>query len=78
MNYYTLVLGIFALGYGIFSCVCRFVKPEWFKKLEPMKVQWGKVVGTIIHFVSNVIIPLAVGTVLIFMAMKGMSFLDFS
>ncbi|MBR5867314.1 MAG: hypothetical protein IKZ04_05330 [Spirochaetaceae bacterium] len=76
MNYFTLALGIFALGYGIFSCVCRFVKPEWFKKLEPMKEQWGKVAGNIIHFISYVIVPLALGSVFIFMAMNGISILD--
>ena len=73
MNYFTLALGIFALGYGIFSCVCRFVKPEWFSKLEPMKKTWGKVFGNILHFVAYVIVPLAVGICFIIMGINGVA-----
>ena len=76
MDYFTLVLGILALGYGIFSCIMRFVKPSMFKKLEPMKERWGRKVGNAIHFFSYIIVPIAVGGVFIIARVNGISFFN--
>lgn len=61
MDPVTIGIGILAVVFGIFSGVMRFVKPSMFKKLGPMKEKFGQSVGTAIHFVAYVIVPLGFG-----------------
>jgi len=52
---------------GYFPCwvayIAHFagVKLLSFWKLKPMQDRWGKVPGTVLHFVSYVVVPIALG-----------------
>ena len=74
MDPITLSIGILAVIYGLFSAVMRFAKPSFFKKLEPMRQQFGEKAGNTIHFIAYVVIPVALGIVMIIAGMKGISF----
>jgi hypothetical protein len=60
---FRMVLGGFALAYGLFTLVLRFVAPgsRLFSKLEPMRRFWGHGVGTALHWVGYTIVPMIVG-----------------
>jgi len=70
----TVGIGVLAIGYGLFSCVMRFVKPSMFKKLEPMKEKYGAGAGNTIHFVFYVLIPLGCGFAIVIAGLNGVSF----
>lgn len=65
------VLGIAALVLGTLGAVnyaaliVRGRMPMGFWKLEPMQRFWGRVPGTLIHFASYVLLPLALGVLLL-------------
>jgi hypothetical protein len=67
----NLLLGIAALGYGLYTGYVRATSPEKFGKLAAMKKQWGDRAGMIVHVVAYTIIPLIVGIVLIASSMVG-------
>lgn len=71
MNNSTLFFGIAFIAYGLFSAIMRFVKPSFFKKLEPMKKRWGDKAGNAIHFIAYIIVPLAAGGFFIYAGMHG-------
>ena len=59
-------LGIFFLIFGIISLIGRIFKiKKMFWKLEPMKQFWGDRVGSIIHFIGYIVIPIVFGIFLI-------------
>jgi hypothetical protein len=45
MNPVIVVVGIAAIGYGVYTASARRTRPEQFKKLEPMKQFWGERAG---------------------------------
>jgi hypothetical protein len=71
MNIFTLVLGVFCVGYGIYTAFMRVKTPEKFGKLEAMKKKFGDKAGKIIHIVSYTIIPILVGIVFIITGFFG-------
>lgn len=61
------LIGIAAIGYGAFTLYAHITKNnKFFWKIEPMKKFWGEKVGTAIHFVSYVIVPLVIGVYIVF------------
>ena len=62
---FNLLLGVFALGYGLYTLYARATSPNKFGKLDAMKKQWGERTGTIVHVVGYTVIPIIVGLVLI-------------
>ena len=64
MNF-NLLLGVAALGYGLYTLYARATTPEKFAKLEAMKAQWGDRNGTIVHVVAYTVAPMLVGVILI-------------
>ena len=61
----NLLLGIAALGYGVYTAYVRATSPEKFGKLAAMKEQWGEGPGMIVHVVAYTVVPLILGIVLI-------------
>jgi len=61
----NLVLGVFSLGYGLYTLYVRATTPEKFGKLAAMKKQWGDRGGMIVHVVGYTILPILLGGVLI-------------
>lgn len=77
MNYITIGIGVVILGYGIFSLVMRIIKPQYFKKLEPMINTYGKVTGNLIHAISYIVVPLSLGVGAIYFGLLGVNPLTF-
>lgn len=70
MNF-NLLLGVFALGFGLYTLYARAASPNKFGKLEAMKKQWGERGGTIVHVVAYTVMPIIVGAVLIVTSLLG-------
>ncbi len=62
---FNLLLGVLALGYGLYTVYVRATAPEKYGKLAGMKKQWGDRAGTIVHVVGYTVVPILVGLVLI-------------
>ncbi len=61
----NLLLGVAAIGYGIYTAVMRFKKPEAFGKLAAMRQQWGQGPGTAVHVLAYTVAPMVIGAILI-------------
>jgi hypothetical protein len=64
------ILGIGALGFGIYTIYVRQTSPEKFAKLSAMKEKWGAAAGTIVHWIAYTLVPIAAGIVFLF---RGLS-----
>lgn len=60
-----LLLGVLALGFGLYTMYVRATSPNKLGKLDAMKKQWGEQAGTIVHVVGYTVLPIIVGLVLI-------------
>jgi hypothetical protein len=76
MNYITIALGVFCLGYGIFTAIMRAKSPEKFGKLEAMKNKFGDKAGMAIHVISYTIIPILAGIVFLVCGYFGIGFFN--
>lgn len=56
-----LVLGLFAIAFGLYTLVLRFTNPAALGKLEPMKQRFGEHAGMAIHVVAYTLVPLVAG-----------------
>jgi len=63
----NLLIGAFALLFGVATLIGRFVAPNsgMFSKLGPMKERFGDGMGTAIHVGAYTVMPLVVGVGLI-------------
>ena len=59
----NVVLGLFAIGFGLFTVYLRFTDPSKLGKLEAMQEQWGETAGTAVHWLAYTIVPLVAGVV---------------
>lgn len=59
-------IGIVILVMGGINLLIHLLKPTLFRKLAVMKEKFGDKAGFIIHLIFYVIIPLIVGTILLF------------
>jgi hypothetical protein len=60
-----LLLGMAALGYGLYTVYLRATNPGKLGKLEAMKEQWGPRAGTLAHLVAYSLIPIGLGIILL-------------
>ncbi len=74
MNWITIAIGVFALGFGIYSTFVRFTSPQKFGKLEAMKQKFGATAGTVIHTVAYSVVPIITGIVFIIAGIRGVAF----
>ena len=74
MDIFTMILGIFCIGYGIFSIIMRIKSPEKFGKLGAMKEKFGEKTGMLIHIVSYTVVPILTGVALLVGGVFGISF----
>lgn len=63
----NLIFGAFALLFGSFTAVARFVAPKSFvfAKLGPMRERYGHGPGTALHVLAYTVSPLVVGATLV-------------
>jgi hypothetical protein len=73
MNPVTLTVGVLCVAYGIATFILRATKPQFFRKLGPMRERFGHGVGTGVHVVGYSIMPLAAGVLFILMGLRGQS-----
>jgi hypothetical protein len=71
----NLALGVFAIGFGLFTLFVRVTNPSKFGKLEAMKKQWGDAAGNAIHLISYIIMPILAGVALLIAGVMGISFI---
>lgn len=71
MNPVTVLVGVAALGYGLYTAWARRARPEQFRKLEAMKTFWGGRGGKLLHIVSYTVLPIVLGVVLILKGLRG-------
>jgi len=71
MNPITVLLGIAAIAYGLYTAWARRARPAQFGKLEPMKSFWGEGGGQLIHVIAYTIVPIVVGIVLLLSGLMG-------
>jgi hypothetical protein len=75
MNPMTILIGVAALGFGIYTAYMRARNPAKFGKLAAMKKQWGEGAGNAIHLVAYTVIPIIFGIVMIMAGIQGVSFI---
>ena len=73
MNITTVIIGVAAILFGIYTLYLRIKSPEKLGKLNAMKDKFGNGIGNAIHLIAYSLIPLAVGAVFIFSGLKGAS-----
>lgn len=65
-----LVMGVFAL-YVVIVSLLRLMADREFPRLTAMKKKWGRSRGLVMHFVSNVALPLVFGIVFLTRGVAG-------
>jgi hypothetical protein len=71
MNPVTVLVGIAAIGYGLYTAWARRTRPERFRKLDPMKKFWGARGGQVVHIVGYTVMPIVVGIIFILIGLQG-------
>jgi len=71
MNWITISIGVFAVGFGIYSTFVRLTNPQKFGKLEAMKQKFGATAGTVIHTVAYSVVPIIAGIMFIIQGIRG-------
>jgi hypothetical protein len=74
MNPVTVLIGVAALGFGIYTAYVRATNPAKLGKLEAMKKQWGEGAGKAVHLVAYTIVPIIFGIIMILAGISGVSF----
>lgn len=73
MDPVTIAIGVFAIGYGLYTWVLRVRTPEKFGKLAAMKKMWGDTAGLVLHVVAYTVVPIAVGILALYSGLRGVS-----
>ncbi len=74
----TVALGSVACAYAIGILVLRLTGRErFFRKLEPMRRQWGPRAGSALHYAGYVAVPFLVGATMVVAGISGISVIDF-
>lgn len=76
MDFLTIILGLLVIAYGAYGFYARARKTEQLGKLEAMKARWGNRGGLILHTVSYSIMPILIGSALVFAGLNGISILE--
>ena len=61
MDWTSIVIGIAAILFGLYTAYARHSNPGAFRKLEPMKKFWGKKAGYWIHVFGYTVLPILIG-----------------
>ena len=57
----NIIIGALCVIYGLYTLIYRLIKPERFKKMEPMQRVYGEKAGYVVHLLTYSIIPLVLG-----------------
>lgn len=66
--HWSMIVGFFALGFGLFTLLIRILKREdkFFSKYNAMIAAYGNRTGAMIHVFAYTIVPIVVGVLLLF------------
>ncbi|GMO61966.1 MAG: hypothetical protein Ta2G_21420 [Termitinemataceae bacterium] len=64
------ILGLFGIGYGIYTAIIRKKTPEKLGKIGPMKERFGDKTGNIIHIIAYTVMPILVGIIFAISALQ--------
>jgi hypothetical protein len=73
VNPVTVLVGVAAVVYGVYTAWARRAKPEQFKKLDAMTRMWGHRGGLALHVVGYTVVPIVIGMMLILGGLRGTS-----
>ena len=73
MDFVTLAMGLFSMGFGVFTTFLRFTNPAKLGKLEPMREKFGPDAGTAIHVLAYSVVPIVFGTTMLAAAVLGVT-----
>ena len=73
MNNTTIVIGIVALLYGLYTANLRSKRPGQLRKLKAMKESFGAKAGNVVHLIAYTVLPLVVGVIFIFSGIRGVA-----
>ncbi len=74
MNITTIVIGIAALLFGMYTIYVRSTHPDKFGKLKAMQDKFGEKRGALIHLIFYSIVPIVFGIIMLFAGFMGVSF----
>lgn len=74
MNYYSIGIGLFSLGVGLYTLFQREKNPDRFLKLTRMKKVYGEKTGNFVHLVGYSIIPIMFGVLMLVLGFLGKGF----
>lgn len=74
MEIKSLVIGIVAILFGLYTFVMRDKEPSQFKKYAAMKAKFGESKARVIHTLFYVAAPCIVGAVALYCSYLGISF----
>ncbi|MGB0885005.1 MAG: hypothetical protein ACPGVH_00790 [Chitinophagales bacterium] len=72
MDWFSIILGILAAGFGLYTLNSRRQKDYSSARLNAMKSMFGENAGDKVHFIAYGIIPLVIG-VMMFLKAFGIS-----
>ena len=73
MNITSIVIGVVALLYGLYTVSFRSKRPGQLRKLEAMKESFGANAGNVVHLTAYTILPLVVGVIFIISGIRGVA-----
>ena len=73
MNITTVLIGVVAVLFGLYTTFLRLKRPEKLGKLQAMKERFGANVGNLIHIVAYTVVPLVAGAVFVYFGVLGVA-----
>jgi hypothetical protein len=73
MDVMSLLIGLFATGFGLWTAFARLNRPQTLGKLRAMKERFGPRVGGGMHFFVYTVVPLGFGIAYTGKAVLGQS-----
>ena len=73
MHVVTVIIGVVAIIFGLYTSVLRRKQPGKLGKLEAMKTQFGVRAGNLVHLIAYTLVPLVAGMIFLFSGIQGIS-----
>jgi hypothetical protein len=74
MSVVTLVIGLAAVIFGVYTMFGRSRCPEQYTKLKAMQDRLGEKQGHRLHFIAYTLVPIIFGAIMILAGLYGASF----
>lgn len=71
MDIVTVLIGVAALAFGLFTIYARLKNPSMLGKLVAMKQKFGNSTGNLVHLLAYTVVPLVAGAIFLFSGLAG-------